>query len=288
LAIVADAVRGPMSVWSTAIEQDARELRRASAETDNELVRITARQAPVAGDLRLVLALIQVAQHLGLIANQFELIAQQLDAIEAAAQDGEMGDTLAEMARLAGEQLHRALRALVARDVAVARDIDHDDDAIDRLNRRVFEAALRLDVGPSRRELALRRVLIARSLERVGDNAVDIAEQVVFLVTAERSAATAVGTRSPVALAIAPPPADPTIWPPAQARFINAAPRPWCRSWASAASESIAIVGAQKPLSDSQVPTTSRLRSAAVCGRVKQAMAIAVAASPMRSGARRP
>jgi phosphate uptake regulator len=49
----------------------------------------------------------------------------------------------------------------------------------------VFSASLRTD-QTRERELALRHVLIARSLERIGDNAVDIAEQAVFLVTAER------------------------------------------------------------------------------------------------------
>ncbi len=59
-----------------------------------------------------------------------------------------------------------------------------EDDAIDRLNREIFDAALELQVAAGRRELALRHVLIARSLERIGDNAVDIAEQVAFLMTA--------------------------------------------------------------------------------------------------------
>jgi phosphate transport system protein len=69
--------------------------------------------------------------------------------------------------------------------VPIAREIDRDDDAIDGLNRAVCEAALGSGLNAAERELALRRVLIARSLERVGDNAVDIAEQIVFLVTAE-------------------------------------------------------------------------------------------------------
>jgi phosphate transport system protein len=186
LSIVTDAVRGPMSVWSSAIRDRSRELDAASATLEADLVGVTARQAPVAGDLRLVLALIQIAQHVGLIANQFELIAQQLDAVGSEpGEDYDTGERLALMAKLAAEQLHRSLRAFVTRDVHVARAIDHDDDAIDRLNRAVFESILRLEMPLPERELALRQVLIARSLERIGDNAVDIAEQVIFLVTAQ-------------------------------------------------------------------------------------------------------
>jgi phosphate transport system protein len=186
LTLVADAVTGPMSVWSEAIAQRARELRGASSSADADLVAITARQAPVAGDLRLVLSLIQVSQYEGLIANQFALISQQLDAIDANASDRQRtGERLSEMATLAGDQLHRALRAFVTRDVYVARAVDRDDDAIDKLNRAIFEATLCLEAEQKVRAVAMRQVLIARSLERIGDNAVDIAEQVLFLVTAQ-------------------------------------------------------------------------------------------------------
>lgn len=187
LGVVADAVRAPTSVWSEEIARSARDLRRASHGFDGDLVTITARQGPVAGDLRLVVSLIQVTQHEGLIANQFGLISEQLVKIGHIGPDQcEGGDQLAEMARLAGEQLHRALRAFITRDVQVAHAIDGDDDAIDRLNRVVFEGARCLQAGPQERELALRQVLIARSLERIGDNAVDIAEQLVFLVSGDR------------------------------------------------------------------------------------------------------
>ena len=71
------------------------------------------------------------------------------------------------------------------RDLTAAQQVDHDDDAIDKLNRAIFEATLELDDAPEKRELASRHVLIARSLERVGDNAVDIAEQAAFLATAQ-------------------------------------------------------------------------------------------------------
>jgi phosphate transport system protein len=185
LTIVADAVDGPMSVWSDAIAESGRELHGTCAAIETDLVGIAACEGPVAGDLRRVLVLIEVSRHVGLIANQFGLISEQLDAIGAGASDGsDAGKHLAHMAKLAGAQLHRSLRALVTRDVVVARSLDRDDDAIDALNRAVCEAALRPESARELRELALRQVLIARSLERVGDNAVDIAEQVVFLVTA--------------------------------------------------------------------------------------------------------
>jgi phosphate transport system protein len=186
LAIVADAITDSTAEKAQAIAEHGRRLWEASHSLDAELVTITARQTPVAGDLRLVLALIQLAHHEGLIANQFELISEQLMEIDPAVLDRQRTrEKLSLMTRLAGSQLQSAAAAFAARDLNMAQQVDRDDDAIDKLNREIFEATLELDDAPEERELALRHVLIARSLERVGDNAVDIAEQAAFLVTTQ-------------------------------------------------------------------------------------------------------
>jgi phosphate transport system protein len=186
LAIIADAITDPTTENAEAIAEHGRRLTQASHSLDAELVTVTARQTPVASDLRLVLALIQLAHHEALIANQFELISQQLMDIDPAVLDRQgTGEKLYTMTTLAGSQLQSAAGAFAARDLTLAQQIDADDDAIDKLNREIFEATLELEDAPGERELALRHVLIARSLERVGDNAVDIAEQAAFLVTAQ-------------------------------------------------------------------------------------------------------
>lgn len=188
-ALAADLSPPAAADASARLGDAARALRSQSKSVDVDMVTLTARQAPVAGDLRIVLAVLQIAHHGGLIANQFGLIAEQLDAI-----DGDLTGPrrtavrLAEMAVLAGGQLRRSVEAFAARDLPAAARIEAEDDAIDRLNRAVFDAVNDLDAAPDRRERALRHVLIARSLERIGDNAVDIAEQAAFLVGRRRAA----------------------------------------------------------------------------------------------------
>ena len=184
--MIAEAVGDPTDEKSAAITQAARRQRHASRRIDADLVTITARQAPVGMDLRLVLALLQLAHTAGLIANQFDLISQELTNIDTDVPDQRATSaTVASMATLAGTQLEHAATAFAARDLALARGLDREDDAIDKLNRKVFETTLEMEDDAERRELGLRHVLIARSLERIGDNAVDIAEQGEFLVTAE-------------------------------------------------------------------------------------------------------
>jgi phosphate transport system protein len=186
LAIIADATTDPTAEKAQTIAEHGQRLRQAGQSLDAQLVTITARQTPVATDLRLVLALIQLAHHARLIANQFELISEQLIDIDASVVDRQRtGEKLSSMSTLDGSQLQSAAAAFAARDLTAAQQVDRDDDAIDKLNREIFEATLELEDAPEERELALRHVLIARSLERVGDNAVDIAEQAAFLVTAQ-------------------------------------------------------------------------------------------------------
>jgi phosphate transport system protein len=186
LGTVADAVTDPAGDGPAAIAENGRQLRQHGHSVDADLVTIVARQAPVASDLRLVLALIQLAHHEGLIANQFELISEQLTEIDADVHDRQgTAEKLSLMATLTGSQLQLARTAFSSRDPVQARQVDRDDDAVDALNREIFEATLQLDAGAHQRELALRHVLIARSLERIADNAVDIAEQAAFLATAQ-------------------------------------------------------------------------------------------------------
>jgi phosphate transport system protein len=186
LEAIAETILEPASQDATRLVAAANILRSTSRQIDARLVAVTALQAPVANDLRLVLSLIQVAQHAALIANQFDLIGEQLYELDPDAQDPQQtAGQLSLMTELAGRQVQHAVRAFVARDAESALELQREDDALDRLNRQVFQATYALDGDHGERELAVRYVLIARSLERIGDNAVDIAEQAVFLVTAQ-------------------------------------------------------------------------------------------------------
>jgi phosphate transport system protein len=186
LATVAAAVHDPSEHRVAAISGDARTLRAKASSAHSDLVTVTARQTPVASDLRLLLVMIEVAHHITLVANQFDLISQQLADINPATIDRERtGERLARMSEAASAQLRKAMSAFRNRDLASARELDRDDDTLDALNLDIANTVTRLEAASDQRELAFHHVLIARSLERIGDNAVDIAEQAEFLITAE-------------------------------------------------------------------------------------------------------
>jgi phosphate transport system protein len=87
------------------------------------------------------------------------------------------------MGRLARSEVAQSKRAFENRDVDLAQDLVRQDERINRLQREVFRLAIESGVDADRREWAMHMVIVARCLERIGDNAVDIGEQVAFVVT---------------------------------------------------------------------------------------------------------
>jgi phosphate transport system protein len=186
LATIASAVHTLTEHRIASIADHASKLRARASQAHADLVTVTARQTPVASDLRLVLAMIDLAHHANLIANQFDLIAQQLAQVDPSTRDREnVAQTLVRMSELASTQLRKATNAFRTRDLASARDLDADDDSLDQLNLEICDTIAHVEASPDERQLGFHQVLIARSLERIGDNAVDIAEQAAFVVTAE-------------------------------------------------------------------------------------------------------
>jgi phosphate transport system protein len=90
------------------------------------------------------------------------------------------------MASIAQEMLRDALDAFVRRDVALAQDVLNEDDRLDSLKTQIFRELLTYMLqDPSTIEPALDLILVSRHLERIGDHATNIAEDVIFIVSAK-------------------------------------------------------------------------------------------------------
>jgi phosphate transport system protein len=153
-------------------------------EVHQSVLSLLARQAPVATDLRLIAALLDVIKHVERMGDQCVNICKLLPlAGHDAPSHPVILAKLGEMARSARSQVSQAKIAFASRDVALAEDLVRQDDQIDLLNRECFKLALEIGDDPDTREWAMHMMLVARSLERIGDNAVDIGEQTAFVVT---------------------------------------------------------------------------------------------------------
>jgi phosphate transport system protein len=148
------------------------------------ILSLIARQAPVATDLRLVAALLDVIRHIERMGDQCVNIAKviQISPAVPANDGGIMQQTLA-MGQLARELIIRSAEAFGNRDVEAAEALVEIDDRLDALNREMFPRALKLASDPAALEWSMRMVQVARWLERIGDHAVDIGEETAFVAT---------------------------------------------------------------------------------------------------------
>jgi phosphate transport system protein len=148
---------------------------------------LLARQTPVAMDLRLVLAMLHTNLHLERMADYSVTIAKLTKLVADVEPDPMLLQSLEDMGERAEEMIRVALDSLANRDLQAAESLVELDELIDRSNRRFVERVVEIvaDPDPSLREWVLRMVLVSRTLERIGDHAVDIGEQVAYLLTAE-------------------------------------------------------------------------------------------------------
>ena len=153
-------------------------------EVHQSILTLLATQAPVATDLRLISALLHLMKGIERMGDQCVNIAKliPLAGHEPPADPRILKDVVT-MGKQVKTQLSQAQRAFADRDIAMARDLVRQDDLVDNLNKEIFRIALEIGDDHDRREWAMTMILVARAIERVGDNAVDIGEQVAFVVT---------------------------------------------------------------------------------------------------------
>jgi len=154
-------------------------------KVDQGALSILALQSPVAADLRLISAILHSCLHLERIGDQAVNVAKLFLMTRDMPGSDAMRGQIQEMGDLVVQMLRTAMEAFAKRDLELCRTLPAMDDPVDRLNRRTHLEALKLADDPGALDWGLHMNLAARALERVGDNAVDIAEQVNYLVTGE-------------------------------------------------------------------------------------------------------
>jgi phosphate transport system protein len=153
-------------------------------EVHQGILSLLALQAPVATDLRLVAALLHVIKHVERMGDQCVNVCKliPLDGTDPLVHEPIL-ERILRMGRLARSEALQAQTAFAERDVDLAQDLVRQDAEINALQRECFRLALDIGDDADRREWAMHMTLVARCLERIGDNAVDIGEQTAFVVT---------------------------------------------------------------------------------------------------------
>ncbi|HWO83543.1 MAG TPA: phosphate signaling complex protein PhoU [Solirubrobacterales bacterium] len=153
-------------------------------EVHQGLITLLATQSPVATDLRLISALLHVLKGIERMGDQCVNVCKVIPLTgNYAPVDPRMVDLILKMGAHTRSLIVQAKRAFEERDVEMAQDLVRRDDVVDELNRACFHLALEIGDDADRREWGMTMLLAARAIERIGDNAVDIGEQVAFVVT---------------------------------------------------------------------------------------------------------
>jgi len=161
------------------------EIDRLFLEIESAIQALLALQTPVARDLRLLLAILHINLLLERSADGCVTIAKLSRLVADVEPDPALVEVLVEMGERAEEMLRVALDSFARRDLAGAESLVELDELIDHANRRFVERLVDVMAEPEMREWGLRMVVVARSIERIGDRAVDIGEQTAYLLTAE-------------------------------------------------------------------------------------------------------
>jgi phosphate transport system protein len=153
-------------------------------EVHQGILSLLARQAPVAGDLRLVAALLHVIKHIERMGDQCVNVCKLIPLTgHEPPTEANVHELVLRMGALARSEVLQAKTAFAGRDVELAEDLVRRDREINAIQRDIFRRAIEIGDHADIREWAMTIILIARCIERIGDNAVDIGEQTAFVVT---------------------------------------------------------------------------------------------------------
>ncbi|MBN8846910.1 MULTISPECIES: phosphate signaling complex protein PhoU [unclassified Sphingomonas] len=155
-------------------------------EVERTAVRVIALRAPMANDLREVVAALKIAGVVERIGDYAKNIAKRVPMIESGSRIEPLS-TLAAMARMASGMVHDVLNAFAARDADAAREVCARDDALDDFYDSIFRTLVTYMVENPRTISQVAHLLfVAKNLERIGDHATNVAEMVYFAATGTR------------------------------------------------------------------------------------------------------
>ncbi|HVE76054.1 MAG TPA: phosphate signaling complex protein PhoU [Actinomycetota bacterium] len=181
---VTGLARDDAEILSRVISGDD-EIDRFYLSIEERILDLFALQTPVASDLRFLTVVLHLNLHLERIADVAVNMAKLAQLASDLPRDSEVVSHLEEMGTIALQMMSTAMDAFARRDLSLALELPAMDDPIDRLNRGMFQKILSLASDTKMLEWGIRMHVVSRQIERIGDHAVDIGEQLAFLITGE-------------------------------------------------------------------------------------------------------
>ena len=175
-------VSGDEELALTVVERD-KKLDALEAEVDTMAIRIIALRAPMADDLREIIAALKIGGVVERIGDYAKNIAKRVGRIEGRRRFEPL-TLIPAMGEVAAEMVHDVLTAFAARDPVMAREVIAADDKVDAFYDSIFRNLVSYMVeNPATISSAAQLLFIARNIERIGDHATNVAEMVHYAAT---------------------------------------------------------------------------------------------------------
>ena len=187
LAHLADAIEGRDGETAQTIISMDRVVDRMQGEIEEKIVQLIARRQPVAVDLRELIATLKIVSDIERIGDMAKNCGKRLLAMSQQGQRPDSIGTLLALSKQARGQVVNVMKAFVARDAEAAMDVWRSDSLIDNLYTGLFRELLTYMMeDPRNIGFCTHLLFCAKNLERIGDHATNIAENVNFIVTGEQ------------------------------------------------------------------------------------------------------
>jgi len=175
-------IKGDEALAKKVVKRD-KKIDALESEVDKLAIRVIALRAPMADDLREVIAALKIAGVVERIGDYSKNIAKRVGEIEARSRFEPL-TLLPAMGEIAAEMVHDVLTAYAARDPALAREVIATDDKVDAFYNSIFRNVVSYMVeNPATISSAAQILFVARNIERIGDHATNVAEMVHFAAT---------------------------------------------------------------------------------------------------------
>jgi phosphate transport system protein len=176
------AVRNKNEALAEEVIQNDDHIDLVENELEEECLKILALHQPVAIDLRYVVVCMKINNDLERIGDLAVNIAERAKAISGD-EDEFMPESISRMIDASIAMLKKSLDAFIEMDTNLAREISHMDDIVDELNRNMYQEIKQLIIKEPKRTGYLLHILgVSRQLERIGDYAVNISEDVIYMI----------------------------------------------------------------------------------------------------------
>ncbi|PZO71531.1 MAG: phosphate transport system regulatory protein PhoU [Pelagerythrobacter marensis] len=177
-------IKGDLELADKVVRRD-KKIDSLEAEVDRMAVRIIALRAPMADDLREVIAALKIAGVIERIGDYSKNIAKRVGQIDVRKQFEPL-TLLPAMGELAAEMVHDVLTAYAARDPVLAREVIAADERVDNFYNSIFRNLVSYMVeNPATISSAAQLLFVAKNIERIGDHATNVAEMVHFAATGD-------------------------------------------------------------------------------------------------------